>query len=62
MNGVVVRYKDNWDQVVLTIEGKLPPETVRILVGDLRSKLEFLLNRPVITRRLKEPTRVTPAK
>lgn len=52
VNGVVVRSKDNMDQVVLTIEGKLPQETVRILTEDLRGKLEILLNRPVITQRL----------
>ena len=52
LNGVVVRYKDDMSQVILTIEGKLPPETVRILIDDLRRKLEILLNRPVITKRL----------
>ena len=52
VNGVTVRYKNNTGQVVLTIEGKLPPETVRLLIGDLRGKLEILLNRPVITRQL----------
>ena len=52
VNGVVVRYKDNMDQVILTIEGKLPPETVQVLIADLKGKLEILLNRPVITRQL----------
>jgi hypothetical protein len=52
VNGVVVRYKDNMDSVILTIEGKLPPETVQALIADLKGKLEILLNRPVITRQL----------
>ena len=52
VNGLVVRYTDNRNQIILTIEGRLPPETVRILIGDLRGKLEILLNRPVITRQL----------
>jgi hypothetical protein len=47
-----VRYKDNMDSVILTIEGKLPPETVQALIADLKGKLEILLNRPVITRQL----------
>ena len=50
VQGVTVRYKSNTGQVILTIEGKLPPATVRILIDDLRGKLEILLNRPVITR------------
>lgn len=52
VNGVVLRYKDDMDQVILTIEGKLPPETVQALIADLKGKLETLLNRPVVRQRL----------
>lgn len=52
VQGVTVRYQDKTNQVILTIEGKLPLETVRILIDDLRGKLEILLNQPVITRQL----------
>lgn len=52
VNGVVVRYKKDTSQIFLTIEGKLPPETVEALIADLRGKLETLLDRPVITQPL----------
>jgi len=52
VDGVVVRYKKSDPQVVLTIEGVLPEETVASLVSDLQQKLEILLARPVYAERL----------
>ena len=52
VDGVTVRYTGNMSQVILTVEGKLPSDTVNALIDDLRGKLEILLNRPVITQPL----------
>lgn len=52
VDGVVVRYKESGPQVVLTIEGALPEDTVAALVSDLQGKLEILLARPVYSQRI----------
>lgn len=52
VNGVIVRYKENMDQVVLTVEGQLLSDTVEFLVANLKRKLEILLNRTVVTKKL----------
>jgi hypothetical protein len=54
VDGVIVRYKESGSQVLLTIEGALPENTVLSLVSDLRRKLEILLARPVYGQRLQE--------
>jgi hypothetical protein len=52
VDGVIVRYKDEGYQVILTIEGDLPEATTAALTSDLQRKLEILLMRPVYCQKL----------
>lgn len=52
VDGVVVRYKEGVSTLSLTVEGKLPPDTVSALLADLIRKLELLINKPITVQKL----------
>jgi hypothetical protein len=53
VQGVLVRYDEDWDSVRLVIEGELPEELIRKLREDLKSKLEKASGLPYLIRQMK---------
>jgi hypothetical protein len=46
VQGVIVRYVEEWDHIMLTAEGDLPSAVVDSLADDLRAALEQIQNVP----------------
>lgn len=50
VDGVMVRYNEKGDHIVMTIEGELSSELVEVLTGDLKEKLGKVLDCEIKTR------------